>query len=220
MSLFTADGDLKTWVYAVCIIAMVLLILAAALIYHKTHKSAKLTTKQLVCCAALMALAFITSFIPIGPDLPYGGKVSLFSMLFICLAGYWYGPSVGLITGLAYGILQFLQDPIVVSFFQICCDYILAFAALGTAGFFWKSKNGLLKGYLLGIFLRGAFHTLGGYLYWRDYMPENFPQELAAFYPIIYNYSYILLEGLLTVIVILLPPVAKALNQVKKIAVE
>lgn len=220
MQLVNVDGELTTLGYAVCILAMILLFAAAALLYRRKHESARLSTKQLVCCAAVMALAFVTSFIPVGPELPYGGKVSLFSMLFICLAGYWYGPGVGLTTGLAYGILQFLQEPYVLSFFQVCCDYILAFAALGAAGFFWKSKNGLLKGYLLGIFLRGAFHTLGGYLYWMDYMPENFPKELAAFYPIIYNYSYILLEGLLTVIVISLPPVAKALKQAKKIAVE
>ena len=88
----------------------------------------------------------------------------------------------------------------------MCCDYILAFGALGLAGIFWKSKNGLVKGYLLGILARGAFHTLGGYLYWMDYMPENFPQSLAALYPIIYNYSYILAEAVLTVIVISLPP--------------
>ena len=136
------------------------------------------------------------------------------------MIGYWYGPSVGILTGLAYGILQFLQGPYVLSFFQVCCDYILAFAGLGLAGFFSKSKNGLLKGYLLGIMVRGAFHTLGGYLYWMDYIPENFPQSLAAIYPIVYNYSYILAEGVLTVIVLLLPPVKKAFVQIKKIAIE
>ena len=143
----------------------------------------------------------------------------MFSMLFICLIGYWYGPLPGLMTGLAYGILQFLQEPYVLSFFQVCCDYVLAFAGLGLAGLFYKSKNGLIKGYLLGILIRGAFHSLGGYLYWMDYMPENFPQSLATFYPIIYNYSYILAEGVLTVIVISLPPVSKALTQVKRLAV-
>ena len=49
-----------------------------------------------------------------------------------------------------------------------------------------------------------------------DYMPENFPQSLAALYPIIYNYSYILLEGVLTLVVISIPAVAQGLNQIKK----
>ena len=155
-----------------------------------------------------------------GTTVAFGGSVTLFSMLFICLIGNWYGVKAGIMTGLAYGILQFLQEPYVLSFFQVCCDYILAFGALGLAGIFWKSKNGLVKGYLLGILARGAFHTLGGYLYWMDYMPENFPQSLAALYPIIYNYSYILAEAVLTVIVISLPPVSKALLVVRKTAQE
>ena len=141
-------------------------------------------------------------------------------MLFICLIGYWYGAGVGIMTGLAYGILQFLQEPYVLSLFQVCCDYILAFAGLGLAGVFHKSKNGLVKGYVLGILIRGLFHTIGGYLYWMDYMPDNFPQAFVRVYPIIYNYSYILAEGALTVVVILLPPVSKALAQIKKSALE
>lgn len=49
-----------------------------------------------------------------------------------------------------------------------------------------------------------------------SYMPDNFPKSLAALYPIIYNYSYILLEGVLTLIIISIPAVSKALNQIKK----
>ena len=67
---------------------------------------------------------------------------------------------------------------------------------------------------------RGAFHALGGYLYWMDYMPDNFPKSLTAVYPILYNYSYLLVEGVITVIVISIPAVAKGLARVKKMAVE
>ena len=34
-------------------------------------------------------------------NLPMGGSVTLFSMLFIALIGYWYGPYVGLMTAVA-----------------------------------------------------------------------------------------------------------------------
>ena len=94
------------------------------------------------------------------------------------------------------------------------------FAALGVAGFFAKSKHGLLKGYIAAVIARGAFHALGGYLYWMDYMPDNFPKSLTAVYPILYNYSYLLVEGVITVIVISIPAVAKGLARVKKMAVE
>ena len=215
MSIVTPDGGLTTLGYLLCGILMAAFLITAAVIYSKNSSRKKLSTKQLVFCAAAMALSFLTSYIKL-MAMPYGGSVTLFSMLFICLIGYWYGPGVGIMTGLAYGILQFLQEPYVLSLLQVCCDYVLAFAGLGLAGIFHKSKNGLVKGYILGILVRGAFHTLGGYLYWMDYMPENFPQALAAIYPIVYNYSYILAEGILTVIVISLPPVASALAQVKK----
>ena len=64
-------------------------------------------------------------------------------MLFIVLTANWYGPKTGVMVGLAYGILQFIQEPYVLSFFQVCCDYVLAFAALGVAGFFAKSSMDL-----------------------------------------------------------------------------
>lgn len=172
---------------------------------------------QLVFCGTAMALSFITSYIQLF-RLPYGGSVTCFSMLFICLIGYWYGARMGLITGLAYGVLQFLQEPIILSPFQVCCDYLFAFAGLGLAGLFMHSKHGLIKGYLLGIFVRGLFHTIGGYLYWLDYMPEDFPKSLAVLYPIIYNYSYILAEGALTILVLMLPPVKRGLEQIRRLA--
>lgn len=215
--LVTADGGLTPSGYGLCILAILVFLVASAL-FGLDRSKARMSTKQLVWCAAAMALAFVTSYIKLF-RLPFGGSVTLFSMLFICLIGYWFGPKTGVLTGLAYGILQFLQEPYVLNFFQVCCDYVFAFAALGLAGFFAKSKNGLLKGYILGNLMRGLFHTIGGYLYWMDYMPENFPASLASVYPIVYNYSYVLAEGILTVIVISLPPVKKALAQLKKSAI-
>ena len=132
----------------------------------------------------------------------------------------WYGVKTGILVGFAYGIIQFIQEPYVLTFFQVCCDYILAFAALGVAGFFAKSKYGLVKGYIIAVLARGAFHAIGGYLYWMDYMPDNFPKALASLYPILYNYSYLLVEGVITVIVISIPAVSKGLARVKQMAEE
>ena len=201
----TSEGGLTTAGYAIAIIAGIVLFLAAIYFAGKNSEKKKLTTRQLVFCAVAMALAFVTSYLKIF-TLPWGGSVTLCSMLFIVLVG------------LAYGILQFIQEPYVLSFFQVCCDYILAFAALGIAGFFAKQSHGLLKGYIAAVIARGFFHALGGYLYWMSYMPDNFPKSLTAIYPIVYNYSYLLAEGIITVIVISIPAVSKALTQVKKAA--
>lgn len=215
--LVNAEGGLTTAGYAVCVIAGIVLFIAALVFAGKKSEKKRMGTKQLVFCAMAMALAFVTSYIKIF-SLPWGGSVTLCSMLFIVLIGNWYGVQTGILVGLSYGILQFIQEPYVLSLFQVCCDYVLAFAALGVAGFFAKSRNGLLKGYIAAVLARGAFHSLGGYLYWMDYMPDNFPQSLKSIYPIAYNYSYLLAEAVITVIIISVPAVSKGLGRVKQTA--
>lgn len=215
--LVTADGGLTTMGYVTFVVAVIVLIAIIAVLFFKNGNAKKLTTQQLVTCAVALALAYVTSYIKLF-KLPFGGSVTLFSMLFIVLIGYWYGPKTGILVGFAYGIMQFLQEPYVLSFFQVCCDYLLAFAALGLGGFFRNSKHGLIKGYLAAIITRGAFHTLGGYLYWMDYMPEEFPKALSFLYPVIYNYSYILAEAALTLILLSIPAVKKAMEQVRRSA--
>lgn len=217
--LVNAEGGLTTAGYAVCIVAGIIFFVLALVFAGKNTKKNRMNTRQLVFCAMAIALAFVTSYIRLF-KLPWGGSITLCSMLFIVLIGNWYGVQAGILVGLAYGILQFIQEPYVLSFFQVCCDYILAFAALGAAGFFAKKSNGLLKGYIAAVIARGFFHSLGGYLYWMDYMPDNFPQALKGVYPIVYNYSYLLAEGLITVIIISIPAVAKGISQVKKLAAE
>lgn len=218
MSFFvTADGGLTMAGYVGCVVLMIALVLAASILSSRKSKGKPMDARKLAFCAMGMALAFVTSYVKVF-ELPYGGSVTLFSMLFIVLIANWYGAKTGILVGFAYGLLQFIQGPYVLSLFQVCCDYVFAFAALGVAGFFSKKKNGLLIGYIVAVLARGFFHTLGGYLYWMDYMPENFPQSLRTLYPIIYNYSYLLAEGILTVILICLPPVRSAIRNVSRIA--
>ena len=214
-----SEGGLTTVGYAVAVVAGIILFLLAIYFAGRHSVTKKLTTRQLVFCSAAMALAFVASYMKIF-TLPWGGSVTVCSMLFIVLIANWYGVGTGVMVGLAYGILQFIQEPYVLSLLQVCCDYIFAFAALGVAGFFSTQKNGLLKGYIAAVLARGAFHSLGGYLFWMSYMPDNFPRALTTFYPIVYNYSYLLAEGLLTIIIISTPAVSKALAQVKKAATQ
>ena len=219
ISLFVnSEGGLTTAGYVLSIGVMVVCVLAGLALSDRTEKNRTFSARRLAYCAMAVALAYVTSFIkPF--ELPYGGSVTLLSMLFIVRVGNWYGVKTGVLVGLAYGVLQFLQEPYFLSLFQVCCDYVLAFAALGLSGLFRKRKNGLLIGYIAAVLARGFFHSLGGYLYWMDYMPENFPQSLRALYPIIYNYSYLLAEGVITVIIIRLPAVSNALERIRKSAV-
>ena len=146
----TADGGLTTAGYVITVIAGIILFFLAIYFAGKNSDKKKLTTRQLVFCAVAIALAFITSYLKIF-KLPWGGSVTLCSMLFIVLIANWYGVGTGIMAGFAYGILQFIQEPYILSFFQVCCDYILAFAALGLAGLFAKQSHGLLKGYIIAV---------------------------------------------------------------------
>ena len=81
----TGDGGLTTAGYAIAIIAGIVLFLAAIYFAGKHSAKQKLTTRQLVFCAVAMALAFVTSYLKIF-TLPWGGSVTLCSMLFIVLS--------------------------------------------------------------------------------------------------------------------------------------
>lgn len=205
--------------YYVLIAVLLLALLLSAVIVDKKQKNSKFSAKRLAVCGVAIAMGFVLSYVKI--RMPYGGSATAFSMFCICIIGYFYGIKAGLLSAAAYSILQFFQSggSYMLSPMQVCCDYFFAFTALGITGFFYK-KNKFISGYFLAIMVRGLFHTIGGYLYWMDYMPENFPQSLAALYPIIYNYSYILLEGIITIIILKIPAVGKMFKRMQSLAAD
>ena len=114
--------------------------------------------------------------------MPYGGSVTLLSMMFITLVGYWYGLSIGLTTAVAYGILQLILDPYILSIPQILFDYIFAFGALGLSGLFTNQKHGLIIGYWVGILGRYLFSTLSGCIFFATYAPEGLNPVLYSLF--------------------------------------
>lgn len=206
---------LTTAGYIALIVVMLALLLAACFISGGKTNSKRFKTKQLVFSAMAIALAMVTSMLKLF-HLPMGGSVTLFSMLFICLIGYWYGLKSGLMAAIAYGLLQLIIDPYIISIPQMFTDYIFAFGALGLSGIFSKSKHGLIKGYLAGILGRYFFNFLSGMIFFGSYA-ANFNMA-APVYALLYNGAYIGSEAALTLILIALPPVAKALTSIKKMA--
>lgn len=194
-------------------------IIALLAVCFFTGKNRKFDTRTLVFSAVSIAIAFALSYVKLF-RMPWGGSVTLLSMLFVTIVGFWFGPAVGFTAAFSYGILQFVQGGggYILSPLQVCLDYIFAFTALGASGFFRKGKYAMQTGYVVAILLRGLFHAIGGYLYWMDYMPENFPASLAAVYPFCYNYAYILAEGVITLIIISFPPVKNSLRRVGEMA--
>lgn len=165
-----------------------------------------------------IALATVIATVLKLPSLPFGGSVTLFSILMICLIGYWYGAKTGIIAAVTFGILQFITGPYVVHPFQVLLDYPLAFGALGLSGFFSESKNGLIKGYLLGSLGRLVVHCISGVIFYTEYVGDAIGNIAAIWAGILYNMSYILPEVILTLLLLALPPVRNAFAELKKIA--
>lgn len=188
-----------------------LLILACYLTGEK-----RIQTKPLVFAAVAMALGMITSFLKLF-EAPMGGSVTLFSMLFICCIGYWYGLRTGLITGFAYGLLQLISDPYIISLPQMITDYLLAFGALGLSGLFSNKKNGLIKGYIAGVLGRYLFAFLSGLIFFASYAEGT--GMSAPVYSLAYNGSYLGCEAFMTLIILSIPAVNKAFLRVKQMAV-
>lgn len=205
------DGSVRLTTPGVIIVLAVIVLLL--LFAHRNEENKKkLTTKQLVYSALAIALAVVCSTIKFA-NLPMGGSVTLFSMLFVALIGYWYGPSVGIMTAVAYGLVQFVMEPIFYTLPQMLFDYPLAFGALGLSGFFSGKKHGLQIGYIVAVLGRYVFAVISGFVFFASYAPEGMNPII---YSMGYNATYLIPEAILTLILISVPAVAKALQAVKK----
>ena len=204
------------------LIVLLAVLLAGAIVFARRYaagqnpqpeetakRNGRLTVKQLAFCAMSIALGTILSEIKI-IDFPWGGSATLLSMLVICLPGYLFGLGAGLMTSIAYGVLQLLFNPYVLFPMQLVLDYIL-----GLSGLFAGAKRGLLKGYLVGIFGRYVFTVLSGWIFFAEYAWEGW-HPLP--YSLVYNGIYIFAEGAITCAVILVPAVSSGLAAVKKMA--
>ena len=204
---------------AAIIVAIVILMVIAA--YIAGRKQIKISIRELAVSAILIALAFVTSNIKLF-EAPMGGSVTLFSMLFICLIGYWYGIRIGLLAGLTYGFLQLIVDPYVISLPQMLIDYMFSFSALGLAGighhldkkldFKIFELGGLQIGYVIGLLGRYFFAFLSGYVFFGEWAPKSMGPVV---YSLAYNGSYLGIEGGITLMVLLIAPVSKALKVAK-----
>jgi thiamine transporter len=197
------------------VLFLVILLLFVCMAIFSGYKK-KLQVKQLVFSAMAVTLAVVVSFIKL-PTLPFGGSVTLFSMLFICFLGYLYGARAGILAGIAYGFLQLIIDPKIYFPIQALLDYPIAFGLLGLSGVFAKAKNGLIKGYLLGVFGRYICHVISGYIFFAQYAPEGMNPMI---YTLGYNATYIVPETAATIVLLLIPIVQNGLKEVRRMAIQ
>ena len=232
MSLFSEfvnDWDELTYVPTtlgkVVLALIIVALIAVALVFARKNAvkdssdknpTMKLTIKQLAFCAMCLALATVLSEIKIF-DMPTGGSITLLSMFVIALPGILFGLVPGIVTAVAYGILQLIIDPYVLYPMQLVVDYILAFGALGLSGLFYGKKGAVIKGYIAAVIGRYIFSVISGWIFFGAYAWEGWnplPYSLS------YNAAYIFAEAALTVIILAIPPVNKAVWQVIKLANE
>ena len=163
-------------------------------------------TRKLVESAVMIALATVLSLLKL-VDLPYGGSVTLASMLPIALIAYRNGLGWGLGTGLAYGVIQQLLGLKTLTYFTgagsviavILLDYVLAFAVIGFSGVFRKTglsqATALTVGVTLGCVLRYICHVISGATVWAGL---SIPTTAVLGYSFVYNATYMIPETIVT----------------------
>ena len=148
----------------------------------------------------LLAVAVVLEFVSkmFIPEMPFGGQVTLVSMLPVVLISYRHGVKWGLVTGGAYALLEMaLGAKTVAAAFQpgyfgdgvllvnalIMCalDYLVAFTVLGLGGTFrnkfQSGAAGLVCGVLLALGLRYLTHIASGYILFSGWAEWFFTQE-------------------------------------------
>ncbi len=158
----------------------------------------KMSTRVLVEAGVFIALAQILSFIKY--EMPYGGSVTLGSMVPIIIFAIRWGTKRGILVGLVHGFLQFaLGTHFSYHPLGIFLDYIFAFGCLGLAGIFKKNLFFILLSTALAMLGRFAFHFLSGIILWYTYAPKGMNIYL---YSLIYNGQYMMPELIITSVII------------------
>ena len=165
-------------------------------------------THAMVECTLMIAIASVLSMIKL-IDLPYGGSVTIASMLPIVIVAYRHGLGWGFGSALVYSVIQQLLGLNSLSWVStwqsvlavIMLDYIVAFAVIGIAGVFRNMKSqstALVCGSVLACFLRYVCHVISGATVWAGL---SIPTEAALLYSFAYNATYMIPETIVLVIV-------------------
>ena len=184
-------------------------------------------TFNLVLGGIMVAMATVLGFIKVY-EAPYGGAITVCSMLPILFYSYRCGLKWGLGTGQVHSVLQLLLGMSALRGLSvgtlvgsIFLDYILAFTVLGLGGMFrGKIKNDAVAftlGGFVAMMLRYFCSFLSGWVLWasfnetadmQGFIATFFPAlgnlsgtALAVVYSLVYNGSYMIPEIILTCVV-------------------
>ena len=157
-------------------------------------------TKRLTESAMLLSVAIVLELVSkmIIPEMPFGGQVTMASMLPVVLISYRHGVRWGLTAGFGYALIEmaigtktvaaafqpgYFGDGAMIGNALLMClmDYVLAYTALGLGGCFrGKIKNNgiaLMCGSLVALGTRYLAHIFSGYILFSGWAEWFFTQE-------------------------------------------
>lgn len=184
-------------------------------------------TRRLTESALFIAVATVLSFVKI--DLPFGGGVTIVSMLPLIIISHRWGWKWGVFSAFVYGVIQLLfgldnvgyATTFLTAVGVVLLDYVIAYTMLGFSGIFDKPCGKTRKSVCIGIavtfFLRFVCHYITGVWIWGGWMPDSFMNMTMTspwLYSFLYNGWYMLAELILTEIVanIIYAPLAKFIH--------
>ena len=160
-----------------------------------TNKTKRLTESAMLLAVAIVLELLSKMFIP---EMPFGGQVTLVSMLPVVLISYRHGVKWGLVSGAAYALIEmaigartvaaafqpgYFGDGVMLLNALIMCalDYLVAFTVLGLGGIFRNRienrGTALACGALVALSARYAAHILSGYILFSGWAEWFFTQE-------------------------------------------
>ena len=134
---------------------------------------------------------------------PTGGSVTPGSMLPLMLFSVAYGAGPGLLAGLVYGVLQYLQGGWWLNVWQFLLDYILAFTVLGLAGIAHnKSEKWMYLSIPFAALMRALCAFLAGLMWVADtpvseLVIGNWQFSTPVTYSLVYNGAYLIPDTLI-----------------------
>ena len=191
-------------------IAGVIVLLAALVLlgYFSGGNSARPAAKQLAFAGVCVATSFSLALIKVSP-LQYGGSVTLASFVPILIYAYAFGATKGFIVGLIHGLLNFIEDPFILTPATFIFDYLLAFMCVGFMGFFGnlhRKEKGILPivlGAVCVFSLRFISHLLSGMIFFDAFgATSGFPAWATTnsfVYSLIYQCTYIPMDALIAI---------------------
>lgn len=138
--------------------------------------------------------------------LPQGGSITLASMVPVFLLAFRRGPRVGIVAGIAFGLVALAEDQFIYYPAQVILDYPLAFGLLGLAGFFRARP---ILGVIVGVAARFCSHFISGVLFFASFAP---PGVSPYVYSALYNGSFLIPEMTISAVILSILIRARALE--------